>query len=99
MDAIEVIDFSVIHGFRDKALQNSLVRGGFSQLKWPQSKHNQEPSLAVDLAPWPIDWVKLGRFQFLAGVLTGLMRRRDFELEWGGHWEKFPDYGHFEIKT
>ena len=97
MDAIEVTDFSVIHGHRGKALQNSLVRSGASRLSWPDSKHNKVPSLAVDLAPWPLDWDDICRFQFLAGVLTGLMRRRDFKIIWGGDWKDFPDYGHFEI--
>ena len=100
-DAIEVTDFSVIHGFRDKALQNSLVRAGASNRKWPKSNHNKTPSMAVDLAPWPIDWEDIGRFHFLAGVLRGLMRRRNFDLGWGGNWtgKAKGDYGHFEIKV
>ena len=97
MDAIEVVDFSVIHGHRDKTLQNSLVRSGASKLRWPKSKHNQKPSQAVDLAPWPIDWDDIRQFYHLAGVIAGLMRRREFDLIWGGDWSNFPDYGHFEI--
>ena len=98
MDAIEIIDFSVLHGHRGKALQNSLVRSGHSRLPHPKSKHNKKPSPAVDVAPHPIDWADIKRFCVLAGVLKGLMRRRDFKLVWGGDWKTFPDYGHFEIE-
>lgn len=49
-------DFTILEGFRPKDRQNEMVKKGLSKLSFPKSKHNQMPSLAVDIAPWPIDW-------------------------------------------
>ena len=51
-DAIKVIDFSIICGFRDREEQNDAVRSGASKLHFPLSRHNSYPSEAVDLAPY-----------------------------------------------
>jgi peptidoglycan L-alanyl-D-glutamate endopeptidase CwlK len=50
-DVLE-IDHSVLEGYRVKAEQNRLFGIGASQLQWPDSSHNQTPSLAVDVVPY-----------------------------------------------
>lgn len=50
--AIKVKDFSVICGHRSEEDQNEAFDKGFSKLKFPQSKHNKTPSLAVDIYPY-----------------------------------------------
>ena len=42
---------------------------GKSKLDWPHSKHNRTPSLAVDIAPYPIDWKDTGAFMVLRGFV------------------------------
>jgi hypothetical protein len=58
-------DITVLCGFRGEDDQNDAFRRGTSDLRWPKSKHNQRPSRAVDLAPYPIDWHDIPRFERL----------------------------------
>lgn len=50
--AICYIDFTVVTGRRDEDTQNDLYARGFSKVKYPNSKHNADPSLAIDVAPY-----------------------------------------------
>lgn len=103
--AIEMYDFSVISGYRNKAEQNRLYELGFSKTTYPDSKHNTNPSLAVDLAPWPIDWEDDARSYFLAGLIFAVAYTCDVKIRWGGDWDQdgdlhdqsFMDLGHFEL--
>lgn len=47
------IDFSIICGYRGKQEQNDAFARGASKVKYPNSMHNQNPSLAVDIRPYP----------------------------------------------
>ena len=51
-EAIKYTDFTIVTGLRTKEEQNSLYERGFSKLQWPHGKHNSNPSLAVDVAPY-----------------------------------------------
>lgn len=93
-------------GSRNLAQQRELVGGGTS---WTlNSKHRvDEPghlvgrvkSDAVDVAPWPIDWEDLLRFQAVSGFILGAAHRLDIRLEWGGLWlpPTKKDWGHYEF--
>ncbi|MHC4700772.1 MAG: M15 family metallopeptidase domain-containing protein, partial [Planctomycetota bacterium] len=48
----EVTDISLVSGYRDFMEQNALFEAGASTVRWPDSKHNKRPSLAVDLQPF-----------------------------------------------
>ena len=104
-EAIKIYDFSVLCGHRDEIEQGKFYRGGKSKLQYPASKHNSTPSLAVDIAPWPINWDDLGRFKLLAGIIFGIAHCKCIKLRWGGDWnmdwnlknEKFVDLTHFEL--
>lgn len=50
--AIEYADFTIVTGHRSAEEQNDLYHRGFSTLKYPNSKHNSRPSIAVDVAPY-----------------------------------------------
>ena len=93
--AIGFTDFSVLCGHRGSLSQNEAQKAGKSQLRWPDSKHNKKPSLAVDIAPYPIDWEDKERFCFLAGVIMTVAKLFDVSLKWGGDWGW--DFGHFEL--
>lgn len=46
-------DHSVTCGYRGEEEQNKMVAQGNSKLKYPNSKHNTIPSIAVDIQPYP----------------------------------------------
>ena len=43
---------TILEGHRSKQRQDKLFTQGKSKVKWPESRHNAMPSLAVDVAPW-----------------------------------------------
>lgn len=96
-EAIKYVDFSILCGFRDEEEQNKAFNGGYSKLKFPKSKHNKLPSLAVDVAPYPIDWNDAKRFYFLSGTIMVVAQQLEIKLIWGGHWQSFKDLPHFEL--
>ncbi len=103
--AIKLKDFTVLEGHRREERQNVMFRTGKSKLKWPNSKHNQSPSLAVDIAPYPIDWNDFREFDYLAGLVIGIGHQMGVEIRWGGDWNRngalsdnrFNDLPHFEL--
>jgi len=103
--AITIFDFSVLCGYRNKRDQTKAYKQKKSQLQYPNSKHNIVPSIAIDLAPYPIDWEDNNRFIYLAGHLMGIALELNIQLRWGGNWKKdnnlknngFNDYAHFEL--
>ena len=104
-EVIKHYDFSILCGHRTEQEQNKAFAEAKSKLHWPKSKHNQLPSLAVDIAPYPIDWNDLKRFFYLAGLIKATASSMGFKLRWGGDWDgdgdfkdqNFNDYPHFEI--
>ncbi|MEA1079525.1 hypothetical protein [Marinobacter qingdaonensis] len=108
---IRVFDHSVLCGHRGKDEQNRFFRQGKSKVRWPNGKHNSVPSMAVDAAPWPIDWHDRERFSLFAGFVIGIAREMyddgeiDHLIRWGGDWDcdtevtdnGFDDLPHFEL--
>lgn len=102
---IEIVDCTIIEGHRDEARQNEMFRTGKSQIRWPDGKHNPLPSLAIDAAPYPIDWKDRERATLFAGVVLGVASQIGVTLRWGGDWDSdfqvndnnFDDLWHFEI--
>ncbi len=82
-----------------------MFRTGKSQVKFPHGKHNTNPSLAVDAAPYPIDWQDRERFTLFAGFVLCIAASMGVTLRWGGDWDldwqvrdnSFDDLLHFEI--
>lgn len=92
-----VMDFAVIDGRRGELEQREAFRSGSSQVDWPDSQHNAFPfSLAVDLAPWPIQWADTERFYLLAGVMLSAASLEGVELDGGYAWRW--DVGHYEVR-
>jgi len=104
-EVIKYFDCSILWGYRDEENQNKFFELGQSQKKYPDSLHNQTPSLAVDVAPYPIDWKDENRFRYFAGFVMGIAATLNIPIRWGGDWDrdteikdnKFNDLGHFEI--
>ncbi len=104
-EAIKIMDFSVLEGHRDEKAQNLAYKQKRSKVKWPEGKHNAMPSLAVDIAPYPINWNDTKRFYALAGVMFAIAHQHGIKLRWGGTWgdldtinkSGFLDLPHFEL--
>lgn len=104
-EAIKYMDFAVTKGHRNENEQMSAFMKGTTQLPWPLSKHNKWPSLAIDVAPWPISWVDTERFVFLHGVIFTCSKQLGIEVRFGIDWdmdremkdEKFRDFPHVEL--
>ena len=101
------MDVSLTSGHRSESEQNALYPK-FTKVKWPDSKHNTLPSLAVDVQPYPLPtnkhelWAALG---YMAGLATLIAERQGTHLRWGGDWDRdgdltdnnFDDLFHLEI--
>ena len=104
-EVIKHYDCAVLEGHRGQQAQDKAVREGKSKTPWPQSKHNQQPSLAVDVVPYPIDWNNKDRFYHFGGYVLGVAEMLDIPIRWGGDWDrdtelhdqKFIDLPHFEL--
>lgn len=58
---IERVDYTILCGHRGREAQDQAEIQGTTTKKWPNSKHNSVPSVAVDVAPWykvnpHLDW-------------------------------------------
>lgn len=94
-------DHSLIEGHRSEARQDSLFYANppRTKVKWPNSKHNSLPSMAVDAMPWfdskpHIDWQHSPSIYHFAGVVRGVAAQLYAEkkithlIRWGGDWDK-----------
>lgn len=105
-EVIKHIDCIILVGHRGMVDQNNAYHGGLSQLKYPQSKHNSVPAMAVDVAPYPLDWKDTKGFYYFAGIVKGIASQLDINIRWGGDWDSdndlndqtFMDLIHFELK-
>lgn len=110
-EAIQYFDFTVLEGHRDQAKQDAAVAAGNSKTLWPQSKHNHSPSLAMDCAPYPIDWSgtpkSLERFVFMHGIFHTIAQQLGIAIRSGIDWNSnndmrdegsFRDYPHTELR-
>ncbi len=97
-ELIKYADFTVLCGFRGEAEQDEAYSKGVSKLKWPNSKHNKFPSLAVDIAPYPIDWNNHVAFEQLAKQFCNIALEKGIKVTWGGTFTKLRDLPHFELK-
>ena len=102
---VKGFDCTVIEGHRGKEKQNAAYAKGNSKLKYPKGKHNKMPSIAVDVAPYPVDWSDRDRFHYFGGYVLGIAKQMGLNIRWGGDWDmvtqtkdnRFDDLVHFEI--
>ena len=104
-EVIKHVDCSILEGHRSGERQNKLYDEGKTKVKFPKGRHNNNPSLAVDVARYPIDWDDRERHTLFAGFVIGIARGMGINLRWGGDWNRnwdtadnrFDDFPHFEI--
>ena len=105
-EVIKHVDCSVLEGHREKDRQNKLFEEGKTKVKYPNGRHNRQPSSAVDVTPYPVDWKDRERQTLFAGFVIGVASQMDINLRWGGDWDqdfqvvdnRFDDFPHFELK-
>lgn len=105
-ELIKEFDFIVLCGHRPVAEQQRLYAQGrtapgkrVTNIDGVRVKgrHNYKPALAVDLAPYPLDWNDLERFKDMGARAKQVADRLGLPISWGGDWKKFKDYPHFEL--
>ena len=104
-DVVQTYDCTILVGHRGQEDQDKAVREGNSKVSWPNGRHNSKPSMAVDVAPHPIDWKNAKRFYHFAGYVQGKASEMGITLRWGGDWDRdfdlddqdFMDLVHFEV--
>ena len=104
-EVVKYFDCKVLCGHRGKEEQDKAFTEGKSKLKFPKSKHNSNPSLAVDVYPYPIDFKDIKRFYMFIGFVKGIATSKGIKIRTGGDWdgdtqvkdETFIDLPHFEL--
>lgn len=102
------MDCKILCGHRGKAKQTEYYEAKLSKTPWPLSKHNSKPSLAVDVAPYPVDWTSpkaKHRFYMFAGYVLRTAQELGIDVrlgaDWDGDWDlndqTFDDTPHFEL--
>ena len=105
-EVIKSVDCSILEGHREKERQNQLFDEGKTKVLYPNGRHNDYPSNAVDVVPYPVDWEDRERMTLFAGFVLGVANQMGINLRWGGDWDqdfevqdnKFDDFPHFELK-
>ena len=100
------LDWMIVCGHRGKVEQEAAFDSGASKVRYPKSKHNQLPSMAVDVAPWvrgSISWFAPD-FKPIALHIKATWEtlteadRGGHTLSWGGDWTSFVDRPHWELR-
>jgi len=98
-------DCTVAWGHRGEKDQNEMFAKGLSRCKYPESKHNSDPSLAVDVYPYALgrmingdvegDEVLIDRFIGFAQAVAAI---RGIPIKSASEWGSFKgDLGHWEV--
>ena len=119
-ELIKYVDVSLVFGHRSPELQNSLWRKGrdengdiidikqvvtYKDGYEKLSKHNSDPSDALDLIPYPSGWKDESQMYYVGGIAMVVAKQLyelgeiSTEIEWGGQWSSFVDLPHFQRKT
>ena len=96
-ELIKVMDVSVICGYRGEKEQNEAFDKGFSRLRYPQGKHNQKPSLAIDIVPYPVNWNDIDRFEIMCSEVERIAKERGIKIRLGRDFKTLKDYPHIEL--
>lgn len=101
LEVVKEYDCSVLCGYRGKEEQNEAYAEGNSNAKWGQSPHNNLPSLAIDVVPYPVDWTDTASFYKFAAYVLNTAMKLNYRVKWGGFFsvngKPFFDGPHFEL--
>jgi peptidoglycan LD-endopeptidase CwlK len=111
LQIVNDFDCSIVCGHRCKEDQDRVFKDGFSQVEYPNSKHNDYPSMAVDVIPYPTGYNDDKTSRHFVGYVLGVaaeMKRQGLiehyvksGIDWDGdrdlNDQKFKDLPHFEL--
>lgn len=116
--AIELttVDFLVLEGVRTPQRQRELYAQGRTKpgpkVTWTRnSRHFVNPETgyghAVDLAPFPIDWSDLTKFDAISRAMFAAAEELGVKIRWGADWDRDgkprergeSDSPHFELAS
>lgn len=111
-EVIKYFDCMVLEGYRNKEDQEKDFAAGTTTLHYPNGKHNHNPSMAVDVTPYPPNFNDMKRSTWFAGYVMGIAQKLKEEgkmnhlVRWGGSWDglgkmdtscQLDDLEHFEL--
>jgi len=97
-EVIKHVDCSITEGHRSKERQNKLHDEKRTKLRYPHGRHNSNPSKAVDVTPYPVDYKDRERQTLFAGFVIGIGRSMGYNIRWGGNWDMYEENGRWEVE-
>ena len=91
------VDCSILVGHRGRVDQEKAFQEGHSRAHFGESLHNYLPALAVDVAPFPINWENIQRFNDFAAFVLKRADELKIPVRWGGTFKGLADLDHFEL--
>ena len=94
--AAPINDFKVLEGVRTPARQKELYAQGRTKpgpkVTWTLNSNHFVNAVtgyghAVDLAPYPIDWGNISRFDRLATIMFAAADKEGVRIRWGADWD------------
>ena len=111
-EVIKYYDCTILEGYRNQVNQEIAFNAGHSKLHYPDSCHNKQPAMAVDVSPYPLNLVTVQLSMWFGGYVMGIAQKlRDegkmsHSVRWGGSWDglgllntshMLEDLVHFEL--
>ena len=96
-ELIKEMNVTVLCGYRNEEEQNKAFSNGFSRLQYPNSKHNKKPSMAMDIAPYPVDWNDIHEFIKMCDIIEDIAKDLNIKIRLGRDFS-FKDYPHIELE-
>lgn len=111
-EVIKYYDCTIIQGYRGQVEQEDDFNSGKSKLHYPDGMHNRQPSMAVDVTPYPVEFDNHNLALWFGGYVCGIAQRLKDEgkmthgIRWGGAWDgigklngyqMLEDLVHFEL--
>lgn len=104
-EVIKGFDCIIICGQRGQEAQEQAFEQGYTQLHYPNSKHNVAPSRAVDVMPYPVNYADLKRNYYFVGYVRGIAEKIGIKIRIGADWnmngvitdQTFIDLPHVEL--
>lgn len=96
-EVIKYYDCTILEGYRNEADQESDFAKGTTKLHYPNGKHNHNPSMAVDVTPYPINFNNDRLALWFGGYVLGIAQKLKDEgkmthsIRWGGAWNGLGD--------
>lgn len=101
-ELIKEMDCTILEGERGKEKQDEAFANKKSKLKYPDSLHNinpkagREKAWAMDVAPFPIDWNNIAKFNLMCDKIEAIAKRLNIKVRMGRTFS-FKDYPHVEL--